>query len=158
MTVVKGNEHRRLWIAVATGGYSGYFPLAPGTAGSVVGAGLVWVFQSWTISFQVGIIAGLTILGARACQQANRIFKKADSPRIVIDEIVGMMISMIGIPVTGYWLVVGFILFRIFDIVKPPPARYIDTHVKTGWGVMGDDIAAGIYSNILLHLMLRATI
>ena len=158
MSVEKKKGHRRLWIAVATGGYAGYFPVAPGTAGSVVGLGVVWLLQNWPVFFQIVAAAGLAALGVYACTQANSIFKKVDSPRIVIDEIVGMMISMIGIPVTGYWLVVGFILFRIFDIVKPPPARYFDSRVKTGWGVMADDIAAGIYSNILLQLMLRATI
>ena len=76
----------------------------------------------------------------------------------MIDEIVGMMITMVGVPVTPYWLVIGFVLFRIFDVVKIPPANIFDSRVKNGWGIMLDDVCAGIYGNILLHLMLRAKI
>jgi len=85
-------------------------------------------------------------------------YKMVDSPKIVIDEIAGIMVTMIGIPLTGYWLFWGFILFRIFDITKPPPAKYFDSKVHNSWGVMLDDIIAGIYSNIILQLMLRTTI
>ncbi len=99
----------------------------------------------------------LGAVGVWASEQAGTIFRNADSSRITIDEIVGFMVTMIGVPVTMYWIVWGFLLFRFFDIIKFPPANLFDERMKNGWGVMLDDVTAGIYSNILLHLMIRAS-
>lgn len=144
--------------AIATGGFIGYFPVAPGTAGTLVGLLVVWIFAEAPFWLLLFLSLLLLVVGSWASGEANRLFGKSDSGHIVIDEIVGMMITMIGIPVTGYWMVLGFLLFRFFDIVKLPPGNYFDEKVKNGWGVVMDDVTAGIYSNILLHLMLRAQI
>ena len=145
-------------VAIATGLYCGYFPIASGTFGSLVGVLIVLATQSFPIWLNIALAAGLLAVGVWASDEANRIFGEADSSYIVADEIVGMMITMIGIPITQYWLIWGFLLFRLFDIVKPPPANYFDEKVKSGWGVMMDDVVAGIYANILLHLMIRASL
>jgi phosphatidylglycerophosphatase A len=145
-------------IGIATGGFSGYFPIAPGTMGSLVGAAIVWGIRDTSVVIQVILSVALLLIGVWASDKARQIFGQSDPSRVVIDEIVGMMITMIGIPVTPYWLFWGFLIFRILDIVKIPPASYFDTRVKSGWGVMMDDVWAGIYGNILLHLMLRAMI
>lgn len=145
-------------LVIATGLFSGYFPIAPGTFGSLVGVLIVLVTQSFPIWLNVALAGGVLAAGIWAAGEANRIFSKVDAGYIVIDEIVGVMITMIGIPVTEYWLIWGFILFRLFDIVKPPPANIFDERVKSGVGVMMDDVFAGIYANILLHLMVRASL
>jgi len=145
-------------VFLATGGFVGFIPIAPGTFGTLVGVALVWLcrdFSAWALTL-LALVLGAA--GVWICDEANRIFKKADAPRIVIDEIVGILVTMIGIPITGYWLVCGFVIFRFLDIVKLPPARFFDTQMKNGWGVMLDDLSAAIYGNIWLHLMLRAAL
>jgi len=145
-------------LCLATGGFTGYFPVASGTVGSFVGLGFVWLFWDLQIFFQIALCLFLSGVGVWASHEANLIFGKADARYIVIDEIAGVMITLIGMPVTSYWLICGFIVFRILDIVKLPPANYFDSRVKNGWGVMLDDILSGVYGNILLHLMMRAQI
>jgi len=144
-------------VATASGLYVGYFPVASGTAGSLLGVGLVWLWRDVPWPMQCIIAAALTVGASWICQHAGIYFKNADSGRMVLDEIVGMLVTMIGMPVNAYWLGAGFLVFRFLDIVKFPPARYIDRHVKNGWGVVLDDVVAGVYGNIWLHLMLRAT-
>ena len=148
----------KLIVGLATGGFAGYAPVAPGTFGSIVGLGLAWMVGSVALMWQVVLVLLLGGVGVWVSDAACRLFRKADSGRVVIDEIVGMLITMIGIPCTGYWLVVGFLVFRFFDIFKLPPASFFDRKLKNGWGVMLDDGVAGIYANILLNLMLRAQI
>jgi phosphatidylglycerophosphatase A len=145
-------------LVIATGVFAGYFPVASGTFGTLVGVLIVWLCRDFPLGANVALAVGVGAAGIWAAGEANRIFGKADASYIVIDEIVGFMITMIGIPVTTYWLVWGFILFRIFDVVKPPPANYFDERVKSGWGVVMDDVVAGIYGNLLLHLMMRASL
>lgn len=150
----------RKWTAlsIATGIFIGFFPFAPGTFGTALAVAGIWGFglsSAWTIGFLAVLFYGL---GVWACTYAAETLGEPDAPPIVIDEIVGMLVTMIGIPVSGYWLIWGFVLFRVFDIVKPPPAAFLDERVKTGWGVMSDDVVAGLYANGLLHLMVRASV
>ena len=144
-------------IGVASGVFTGYFPVASGTVGTLLGVAIVWLWQGVPISLQGVMCLALGAVGVWASEQAGTIFRNADSSRITIDEIVGFMVTMIGVPVTMYWIVWGFLLFRFFDIIKFPPANLFDERMKNGWGVMLDDVTAGIYSNILLHLMIRAS-
>lgn len=149
--------NRKGLIAFTTGLYTGYAPIAPGTWGSALAAALLWASGGIPVWFHLFLIAGLLVAGAWASQRIASEFGEQDSSKIVIDEIVGILITMIGIPFTGYWVTVGFLVFRFFDITKPPPAKLLDTKLKNGWGVMLDDAVAGIYGNILLHLMVRAS-
>jgi len=148
---------QRLFIYwFATGGFVGFVPLAPGTMGSLVGLGIVWLmggFPWWVLLLLAVVLCGVGIWSA---QQLDKILGVNDSGHIVIDEIVGILITMVGIPVTGYWMFWGFMIFRLLDIVKIPPGNYFDERMKNGWGVMMDDVTAGIYGNLLLQLMLRA--
>lgn len=143
-------------LGVASGLFVGYFPLAPGTAGSALGCGIVWVTREFSIVFYVVLTVVLFAAGVWASNKTSQILNKPDPSVVVIDEIVGMMVTMVGIPITGYWLVCGFLLFRFFDIVKIPPVNWIDSKLKNGWGVMLDDVMAGVYGNILLQLMHKA--
>lgn len=143
-------------LGVATGGFLGFFPFAPGTVGSLASSMFLWAFAGIPLWAHILLTIALFAAGVWACDKAGHILHKVDASPIVIDEIVGVLVTMIGIPLTEYWLVCGFILFRIFDVVKLPPANYFDSKVKNGWGVMLDDVAAGVFSNIILRLMLRA--
>ncbi len=142
-------------LALLTGLFSGYSPVASGTMGTLVGALLIW-FIPLPLWIHVALCLVFLFVGVRLSDKFCSEWKEADSSKIVLDEIVGILVTMIGIPVTGYYLIVGFFVFRFFDIVKLPPANYFDQKLKNGWGVMLDDVAAGIYGNVLLHLMVRA--
>jgi len=148
------------WVAIffASGFGSGFIPLAPGTWGSVVGALMVWKLWGDSVAVQALWILLLGALGVWVSGVTCQYFNKQDCQYIVIDEIVGLMITMIGIPITGYQLVIGFLLFRFFDVVKPVPANWVDRKLKNGLGVMLDDVVAGVYGNLIMHLMIRATL
>ncbi len=145
-----------LWLATGSG--AGYLPIAPGTFGSLVGVFLLAWLSPVPLILQIGFCVGVGLLGVWAAQEAGKIFRVADAGYIVIDEIVGVWVTLLAIPITPFTLVSGFLIFRFFDVFKLPPAHYFDQHWKNGWGVMLDDVVAGIYGNILLHLILRAQI
>jgi phosphatidylglycerophosphatase A len=152
---VKDPWRRYLAVACATGLGSGYFPFAPGTAGALVGLVFVaWLDASWWVLTLFSIL--LFFVGVWSGGAVSQIWKTADPSRVVIDEVVGMMVTMIGIPVSGYFVLLGFILFRIFDIWKPVPANYFEVRLPGGWGIMADDLVAGIYGNVILHLVVRS--
>jgi phosphatidylglycerophosphatase A len=142
----------RLAVFIATVGYCGYFPIAPGTVGSAAGLlfyALVW----WTGSpvVEIGLILGLFAAGVWAGTTAERYFGGVDPGPIVMDEVVGMLITLAFIPNLGWsGVLAGFILFRIFDVIKPYPAgRFEELH--GGLGVMADDAMAAIYANLSLR-------
>jgi phosphatidylglycerophosphatase A len=150
---------RALIVFIATGIYSGYSPIAPGTAGSVVGLVLVWFVTGpmWTHSPVLTLLV-FAVAFAISCWisgRAEEIFNEPDSSRIVIDEVLGMAVTMFGNPITIPFLIAGFLLFRIFDILKPFPASLIDRQVPGGTGVMLDDFVVAIYANILLQIAWR---
>ncbi len=151
----------KIVIAIASGLGAGYSPVAPGTAGSVVGAGIAVLpaVISGHSSFSGTIYTLLTVFiffaGVWAAGRAEVIYNEKDCGKIVIDEIAGMLVTLYLIPFNWRWLAAGFFLFRLFDITKPFPARTIDRRVGGGWGVMLDDIAAGIYANIALRIIVR---
>jgi phosphatidylglycerophosphatase A len=150
---------RSLIIFFATGFYSGYSPIAPGTAGSVVGLAVVWLAFGplWEYSHPLCLIV-FAIAFAISCwisDRAEKIFDQHDDPRIVIDEVLGMAATMFGNPLTPGCLLMGFILFRAADVIKPWPASEIDRSMRNGAGVMLDDLVAAIYANIVLQMILR---
>lgn len=85
--------------------------------------------------------------------EAERLLGRRDAGCIVIDEIVGMLTALAGLPATLFNLSAGFVAFRVLDIIKPFPARYLDARVPGGWGIVLDDVVAGIYSNLLLRII-----
>ena len=97
----------------------------------------------------------LTLLAVYASGEAERIFGRKDSPRIVIDEIVGFLWSLALVAPTGWRIVAAFFLFRIFDILKPQPARWCQDRLPGGWGVVGDDVMAGLWANVVLQVALH---
>lgn len=142
-------------IFVATAGCLGFFPVAPGTVGTFAGVIFNFLFSSSSLGVYLLSTAALFVFGAWIAERAEIVLRRRDSPRIVIDEIVGFLITMILIPFSLGAAFAGFIFFRLFDIIKPFPARKIDRQMKGGWGVMLDDAVAGLYANLLMHLTLR---
>jgi phosphatidylglycerophosphatase A len=144
----------RLAVFIATVGYCGYFPIAPGTVGSA--AGLVFYLLVWWAQsplFEAGLILLLFAVGVWAGTTSERYFGGIDPGPIVLDEVVGMLITLAFIPVGIAGALIGFFLFRLFDVLKPFPAgRFEKLH--GGLGVMADDAMAAIYANIVLRLVL----
>jgi phosphatidylglycerophosphatase A len=144
----------RLAVFISTFGYSGFFPFAPGTVGSL--AGLI-VYLGIERAGPSGVAHGAGILvlfglGVWAGTRAEQHFRTIDAGPIVIDEVVGMLITLFLVPVGVTGAVAGFLLFRVFDIVKPFPAGPAE-RLPGGFGVMCDDAIAGIYANVCLRLL-----
>ncbi|MBI1806441.1 MAG: phosphatidylglycerophosphatase A [Ignavibacteria bacterium] len=137
---------------VATGLFAGYSPIAPGTTGSVVGLALYALLGTDNLLiFSIAIVVTF-FLGTVVSSQMERLLGE-DPPVVVIDEIVGMWISLWLLPKT-IWLALGaFFIFRIYDIIKPQPARTFES-IKNGWGIMLDDVVAGVYANLTMRLLL----
>ncbi len=145
------NEPSFITRCVATVFFSGYSPVAPGTAGSLVALIPLIIFPG----IHVFVLVAMIIIGFAAGVRVSNMFEAAygDDPQVVvIDEAVGMWITMLFVPITWFNLGAGFLLFRIFDIIKPPPARQLEA-LTNGWGIMLDDVAAGIYAGILVFLI-----
>lgn len=144
----------RLAVFLATAAYTGYFPVAPGTVGSAVGLvvyGLVWWMRSPAL--EVAVIAGLFAAGVWAGTIAEHYFGGIDPGPIVLDEVVGMLITLAFIPVGWTGALAGFFLFRLFDVIKPfPAARFEKLH--GGLGVMADDAMAAVYANVSLRILM----
>ena len=144
----------RLAVFIATVGYCGYFPIAPGTVGSA--AGLLFYLAVWWAQspvFEVALILVLFAAGIWAGTTSERYFGGIDPGPIVMDEVVGMLITLAFIPVSVTGALIGFLLFRVFDVIKPFPAgRFEKLH--GGLGVMADDAMAAIYANIALRIVL----
>lgn len=135
-------------VFIATGGYVGYLPGAPGTAGSVLGLLLSGLLSRWPLNAQVGLLVGLFTLGVASASVAEQWLGAKDHRAIVIDEIVGMSLALLALPFQAGFVIVGFVVFRALDILKPMAAL---ERLPGGWGVMCDDVAAGILTNIMLQ-------
>jgi phosphatidylglycerophosphatase A len=138
-----------LWLA--TGGYSGYCPLAPGTAGSVVGVLIFLLFSSLSLPIFLLSTLAFLFLAVWVAERAEILLEKRDHPQIVIDEVAGFLITMGLLPKTVPVIVTAFLFFRIFDIIKPFPAGFIDRRLSGGLAVVLDDVVAGVYSHLCLQ-------
>jgi phosphatidylglycerophosphatase A len=139
--------------ALATGFGSGYSPFAPGTAGSAVGLLLFWPLHALPVAYQLAACVLLFFLGvAAATHTADRVGIE-DPGIVVVDEIIGMWLTLVLLPFTPFTAAVGFLLFRVMDVVKPYPARQLEGLPK-GWGIMADDVMAGVYAQLLLRVVL----
>jgi len=142
---------------LATGFGSGFAPLASGTAGTVVGIPVYLLFSAFPWPLHLLSIVALSFLAIFVSQEAERIFGEKDPSRVVIDEIVGFQFTMFLVTPTVGHILLGFLLFRIFDIAKPFPIRLSETKLPGGYGVVGDDIIAGIYGGIILQVLIVVT-
>ena len=134
---------------LATGFGSGLSPFAPGTMGTLVGIPVCLVCLPLTWPVRLLFVIVLSALAIFISGRAERIYSNKDDQRIVIDEITGFQVAMLPVAITGWHLCVAFVLFRIFDIWKPFPIRNLQ-NLPGGWGVVIDDIAAGIYAGVIM--------
>ena len=145
----------RFFLLLATGLGVGYSSIAPGTLGTLL-AIPVYYFLSNIVSpiYEVTLI-GFFFLSVWISEKGEIFFGKKDDSRIVIDEMMGFLITMLWVPKTILFITIGFFLFRFFDILKPFPIRHLERRLKGGFGVVLDDVMAGVYANIILQIIGR---
>jgi phosphatidylglycerophosphatase A len=139
---------------LAFGFGSGLFPRAPGTAGTLAAVPLYWLIADWGLAWYTAVVLVAALLGIWICGAASRELNVHDHPGIVWDEFVGYWITLWAVPVDWVWMLAGFVVFRVLDIAKPWPINHLDKKVKGGFGIMIDDILAGVMACATLHVAL----
>ncbi len=143
----------RLALFVSTVAYVGFFPIAPGTAGSLAAlvpyAAVVWMGMPVVEAL---LIVAVLLVGVWAATRSEALLGGKDPGPVVIDEVLGMLVTLAFLPLSAAGIVLGFVLFRIYDVIKPYPAGRLE-HAPGGWGVMLDDLMAGLYAHVTLRLV-----
>ena len=145
---------RYVALFLATGGYAGYIPVASGTFGSMVGIPFVFIFSKIPSALAFAAVLGVILIAVWAAREVELQLNAKDPGCIIIDEIAGMCVTMLAIPFTIITCAAGFVLFRFFDVIKPPPARQMERRLKGGWGVVMDDVVAGLMAHLVLRMAL----
>ncbi len=127
-------------------------PKLPGTTGTLVGILFYWPLQNLDWPIYIGTVLVLFLLGIWLCGKTATNLGVHDHPAIVWDEIVGYLVTMTMVPPGWLWVIAGFLLFRLFDIWKPWPIRWVDKRVQGGFGIMLDDVLAAIYALLILQI------
>ncbi len=140
---------------LAFGFGAGLAPVAPGTAGTVLGVFIYLSMASLPLPYYIGVCGILFLAGVWICDKTSRDLQVHDHGGIVLDEIVGFLVAMIALPPAWAWILAGFLLFRFLDIVKPWPIGWLDRRVRGGFGIMLDDLLAGLAALALLQLAYR---
>ncbi|MBI3047052.1 MAG: phosphatidylglycerophosphatase A [Acidobacteria bacterium] len=141
----------RLALVIATCGPLGSVPLAPGTAGSAAGLVLLWAVRTTgSAALEVAVVAAVATLGVWGAGVAERHFGRVDPGPVVIDEVLGQLVTLMLLPVNTTGVLAGFLVFRLLDIVKPWPARRMEAW-PGGLGVMADDGMAAVYGNVIMR-------
>lgn len=141
----------RIILFIASGGYAGYLPKAPGTWGSLVALPINFLLLQLTPGQYYAALLAILVLAVYTAGSAEKIMDRKDPGIIVIDEIIGMLIALIAVPVNPILWAVAFFLFRFFDIIKPWPVSWADRHLNGGLGIVLDDVLAGMYAWLVLH-------
>jgi len=139
---------------IATFFYVGLIPIGPGTFGTLAAIPLFYVLSFTPLYLYLVITLLIILISVWASSIAEEIFDKTDPGQVVADEVCGFLVTMILVPVTISNIFLGFLLFRLFDITKPYPARKFEK-LPGGWGIVMDDVMAGVYSCITLHILGR---
>ena len=146
---------RRLGVFIATCAHIGYAPVAPGTFGSAVGLAVYYVVRRQASTpIELGTIAVILVIGLWSATEAEHHFGGIDPGPVVIDEVIGMLMTLALHPVNVLGAITGFFIFRVLDVVKPWPARRLEL-LPGGFGVVLDDAMAGIYGNLLMWGLIR---
>ncbi len=138
---------------LACGFGTGASPYAPGTAGTLVGIPFFIAMSGLDPAVYLAVLLLLFLVGIWLCRRTARDFGVHDHGGIVWDEVVGYLVSMIAMPVHWFWILAGFFVFRFYDVFKPFPIRLVDNRVGGGFGIMFDDLLAGLYSLATLHVL-----
>jgi len=133
--------------------YLGHSPFMPGTMGSLGGLAVYFLVRRNDILYAFAILF-LFVLGVIFSGEAEKIYKRKDAKMIVIDEACGMLLALFSVPATPLSIVLGFLIFRALDILKPPPARRLEK-LTGSLGIMFDDVVAAIYTNLILQAIFR---
>ena len=141
-------------LFLATGGLIGFSPVAPGTFGSLAALPLCLLISSLRIGPALILVVALIILSTWIAHAAEKIEAQKDPSQVVVDEICGMAIALFALPFTPIFVIGGFALFRLFDILKPFPIDWVDKKVPGGLGIMLDDIIAGMFANGVMRLVI----
>jgi phosphatidylglycerophosphatase A len=139
-------------IFLATGGWIGFSPVAPGTFGSLAALPICLLMSSMAVGSASIVVVGLIGFSTWVVHAAEKLEARKDPSQVVLDEICGMAIALFALPFTPFFIMGGFALFRVFDILKPFPIRWVDRRVPGGLGIMMDDIIAGIFANGVIRL------
>lgn len=150
-------HHELIWrdpiCFIATGFGVGAFPYMPGTIATIAAIPLYLMLVQLGWWWYGVIVVLMTLLGVYVCQYANQLFGTDDHPAAVWDEYVGYLVAMFGVPVHGLAIVLGFVIFRFLDIVKPGPIGWLDRNIHGGLGVMLDDVVSGVVTAIILNVL-----
>ena len=137
---------------LAFGFGAGCSPKAPGTMGTLLAVGIYLPLERLPLGVYLLVLLGVTLVGFWVCDRASKDLGVHDHPGIVWDEIAGYLLTMVAAPSGWGWIVLGFVLFRLFDIWKPWPIGWLDRHVGGGIGIMLDDLVAGLLAAVCLQL------
>jgi len=151
--VAEAKGYRRLVLFLASAGGLGYLPAAPGTWGTLGGVllSLGWLRLPGWLYFLT--VAAFFFLASWLAGQVESLLQKRDPGVVVVDEVLGYLISLATFPPQWPYLVAGFVLFRIFDIAKPYPASFFNNRAQSGYDVVLDDVFAGVYANLCLQIV-----
>ncbi|MBE9533387.1 MAG: phosphatidylglycerophosphatase A [Proteobacteria bacterium] len=151
MNITRKND---IVVFLATGCFTGFLPKMPGTWGTFAAIPLVIISHRLTSITQPVVAVVFVTFAAYIAGRAEILFEDRDARPIVIDEMVGFLITLLWLPLNFLTLCLGFFLFRLFDIVKPPPISTVEKRLHGGWGIVLDDVLAGIFANVTLRLLL----
>jgi phosphatidylglycerophosphatase A len=143
-----------LVVFLATGCFTGFLPTMTGTWGTFAGIPLVIISHRLTSIMQAVVTVVFVFFAVFIAGRAEILFEDRDARPIVIDEMVGFLITLLWLPLNFLTLCLGFVLFRLFDIVKPPPIGIIEKRLHKGWGIVLDDVLAGVFAHVTLRLLL----
>ena len=146
------NFKEKIVLFVASGCCAGYIPFAPGTMGSIAALPLPFFLSGLNLYYTLLLILIFIVFSIVIADYAEKIIKQKDPGLIVIDEIAGIIVTFAFIPLNILTIIAGFLIFRFFDIFKPFPIRWIEKKIPGGAGIVLDDVAAGIFSNIVLRI------
>lgn len=145
----------RALLTLGSLGPLGYLPASGTLTVALVGVPVFWLVQSLSPIEQAALVAVIAGAAVGLHQWGDRILGEKDSRKLVWDELVGFLLAVVAVPFTWQLAVAGVVLERAFDILKVPPARWVERRVPGGWGVVGDDLVAGAYTCAFLHLLIR---
>lgn len=148
------NFKQKAVMFLGTGCFIGNIPFAPGTFGSILGLPVCFFLSKIDLSVALAITVILILFSIWIAHEAEKILQEKDPNTIVIDEIAGLVVTLIGLPFNLFFVAAGFLIFRLLDIFKPYPIRLLENRLSGGSSIVMDDVAAGIFSNLILRVIL----
>lgn len=145
---------RQLIMLSATGGFIGHLPWAPGTFGSLLALPICFFLAQLPVALAAVLISVFTIAAVVIAGSAEKMLHTKDPGCIVIDEVAGQMVALLGLPFNFPVVLGGFFIFRCLDITKPFPIRWLENRLAGGMGIVADDVLAGLITNIILRAIL----